>query len=282
MDKPIVLSWATIEPILTARKEGATAARVSLDLSLTESTVTLDDSGVHLPDCQFLPWAAIEEIAATDTACFLIENGQATKIQFYSEALHRFYSLYPTRRAPTMMLSGIPMHRIKSVDPWKDTELKLKAMGSVTGNVLDICTGLGYTAIASSRPATHVTTIELDPTVLEICRRNPWSKELFNNPKIEQMIGNGAHVVEDFPAESFGRIFHDPPTFKLAGDLYSGEFYRHLFRILKRGGRLFHYIGDLDSTTGRVVAKGVVKRLQDAGFQRISRRPEAFGITASK
>jgi predicted methyltransferase len=181
-----------------------------------------------------------------------------------------------------MMLSGIPMHRIKNVDPWKDTELKMKAMGSVTGTVLDVCTGLGYTAIAASRLANQVTTVELDPTVLDVCRRNPWSRELFDNPKIEQVIGNGADVVEQMADASFSRIFHDPPTFKLAGELYSGEFYRHLFRILKRGGRLFHYIGDLDSTTGRVVAKGVVKRLQDAGFQRVTRQPEAFGITASK
>ncbi len=88
--------------------------------------------------------------------------------------------------------------------------------------------------------------------------------------------------MKTFADESFSRIFHDPPTFKLAGELYSGEFYSHLFRILKRGGRLFHYIGDLESTTGRVVAKGAVRRLQDAGFQRITRRPEAFGIAANK
>jgi predicted methyltransferase len=278
----IVLSHVTVTPLKTARIEGATAARVSLDLSLSETAVTLDDEGAHLPDGQTLPWPAIDEIAATDNACFLVEDGQATKIQFYSEALHRFYSLYPTKRAPTMMLSGIPMHRIKTVDPWQDTELKMRAMGGVSGNVLDICTGLGYTAIAASRLATKVTTIELDPTVLEVCRRNPWSRELFDNPKIEQVIGNGADVVEGFTNESFSRIFHDPPTFKLAGELYSGEFYGQLFRILKRGGRLFHYIGDLDSTTGRVVAKGVVKRLQDAGFHRVTRRPEAFGIAASK
>lgn len=278
----VVLSHFTVEPLLAARKEGATAARVSLDLSLSETTVTLGEAGVLLPDNQTLPWSTVEEIASTDNASFLVENDAATRVQFYSETLHRFYSLYPTCRAPTMMLSGIPMHRIKNVDPWRDTELKMKAMGSVTGTVLDICTGLGYTAIAASRLATHVTTAELDPTVLEVCRRNPWSRDLFDNPKIEQVIGNGADVVEEMGDASFSRIFHDPPTFKLAGELYSGEFYRHLFRILKRGGRLFHYIGDLDSTTGRVVAKGVVRRLQDAGFQRVTRQPEAFGITASK
>ena len=116
--------------------------------------------------------------------------------------------------------------------------------------------------------------------MLQVARRNPWSQALFNNPKIQQIFGDSFEEVQKLPDESFGRIFHDPPTFKLAGDLYSAAFYRHLFRVLKRGGRLFHYIGDLDSTSGRVVAKGAVRRLQEAGFARVERRPEAFGLVA--
>ena len=68
----------------------------------------------------------------------------------------------------------------------------------------------------------------------------------------------------------------------MAGELYSGEFYRDLFRVLKRKGRLFHYIGDPDSRSGRNVTRGVVRRLQDAGFSRIVRKPGAFGLIAIK
>src|SRR5438105_851698 len=110
---PFVLSHFTVEPLIAARREGAISARISLDLGLTESVCTREPSGVRLPDGELLPWAAVEEIAATESACFAIEAGEARKVQFYSEELQRFYSLYPTRRAPTMMLSGIPMHRIK-------------------------------------------------------------------------------------------------------------------------------------------------------------------------
>ncbi len=70
--------------------------------------------------------------------------------------------------------------------------------------------------------------------------------------------------------------------FSLAGDLYSGEFYRDLYRLLKRRGRLFHYIGDLESRSGRNVVKGVVRRLGEAGFARIVRKPGAFGVVAYK
>ena len=83
-----------------------------------------------------------------------------------------------------------------------------------------------------------------------------------------------------FEDESFTCIIHDPPTFSLAGDLYSGEFYRQLHRRLRRKGRLFHYIGDLESRSGRNVARGVVRRLQEAGFARVVRRPRAFGVVA--
>jgi hypothetical protein len=70
--------------------------------------------------------------------------------------------------------------------------------------------------------------------------------------------------------------------FSLAGELYSGEFYRHLYRVLARKGRLFHYVGDPDSRSGRNVTRGVVRRLQEAGFGRVVRKPRAFGLVAYK
>jgi predicted methyltransferase len=128
--------------------------------------------------------------------------------------------------------------------------------------------------------AEEVITIELDPTVLEVARLNPWSQALFDNPRIEQIVGDSFEEIQVFEDESFSRIVHDPPMFSLAGDLYSGECYRHLFRILKPKGRMFHYIGDLGSRSGRNVARGVVRRLQEAGFRRIVRKPGAFGVVA--
>jgi uncharacterized protein len=278
----IVLSHYQTGDLLNARSLGRSQVEVSLDLNRSMSQVSLREDGVELPDGQVLPWSEVEEIDRTENVCFLIEGGKAHRIQFYSDALNRFYSLLPTERAPTMLLSGIPMHRIKNVDPHEDTLRKMKTVAPVTGSVLDICTGLGYTATEAARTATDVTTIELDPTVLEVCRRNPWSQALFDNPKIRQMVGDASELIETLPEAAYSRIFHDPPTFSIAGELYSGAFYRELYRVLKRGGRLFHYIGDLDSTSGRVVAKGVVKRLQEAGFSRVERRPEAFGLTAAK
>jgi len=282
MSEPIVLSHVQVKPVLQARQEGASRAFTSLDLGLTVREVGLEPDGLALPDGQRLAWEHLHAIADNELTCFVIENSEANKIHRFSERLNRFYSLMPTRRAPTLLVSGIPMHRVQGTDPHQDTLQKIRTVVPLKGRVLDTCTGLGYTAIEAARTAETVVTIELDAAVLEVARLNPWSRLLFENPRIEQTIGDSFDEIEGFEDGTFSRIVHDPPTFSLAGELYSGAFYRQALRVLKRGGCLFHYIGDLDSRSGRNVARGVVRRLQDAGFSRIVRRPEAFGVVAYK
>jgi len=280
--RPIVVSHFQMKPLLDARRSGATVASISLDLERSTTDVQFTPDGVLFSDGQRLPWATIEDIAANDTACFLVESNAATKIQAYSEALNRFYSLMPTAKAPTVLISGIPMHRIKDTDPITDTRWKIRAIAPIVGRVLDTATGLGYTAIEAAKTADQVVTIELDPTVQDVARLNPWSRELFDNPKIQRLYNDAFDEIEHFDEGAFARIIHDPPTFSLAGHLYSTDFYRQLYRVLKRGGRLFHYVGDPDSPSGRRTTGGVVRRLQEAGFTQISPYPHAYGVVARK
>jgi hypothetical protein len=188
----------------------------------------------------------------------------------------------PTENAPTMLVAGLPMHRIKGVDPYQDTRRKIKAASPVVGKVLDTATGLGYTAIQAARTADEVITVELDPTSLQVARLNPWSADLFDNPRITQIVADAWDAVEEMEDDTFSCIIHDPPTFSLAGDLYSTDFYAELYRVLRRKGRLFHYVGDPESKSGANVTRGVVRRLGEAGFTRVKRRPEAFGVLALK
>jgi hypothetical protein len=272
----------TVAPLLDARQTGKSSAITSLDLGLTRTEVSLGPEGVDLPDGQRLSWDSLEEIGQNESVCYLIEDGEAEKIQSFSGFLDRFYSLMPTQGAPTLLISGILMHRIKGIDPHRDTLTKVRTIMPLQGRVLDTCTGLGYTAIEAAKAAEEVVTIELDPTVLEVARLNPWSQSLFDNPRIQQIVGDSFEEIQALEDGAFSRILHDPPMFSLAGELYSGECYRHLFRILRPRGRMFHYIGNLDSRSGRNVARGVVRRLQEAGFRRIVRKPGAFGVVAYK
>jgi len=278
----IVVSAYALHPALEAHRAGLHNLAITPDLGITRCEVGLDPAGVHFPGGESLPWPGVEAVCASEGGCFLLEDGLAEKIQAFSADTDRVYSLYPTQAAPTMLLSGLPMHRIKGVDPHQDTLNKVKTIRPLVGRVLDTATGLGYTAIEAARTADHVTTIELDPAVLTIARRNPWSRELFDNPKITQVIGDSFEQVALFADNTFSRIIHDPPMFHLAGDLYSGEFYRQLWRILKNTGRLFHYIGDLESSSGQRVTRGVARRLQEAGFKNIAHRNDAFGLVAYK
>ena len=278
----VILSHFQAEKLLETRKAGSTTAVISTDLGLSTLSVELTEYGVNLKPDLTLGWEVVHSIAGSPSSCFVIQAGEAQPIQFFSEETGRVYSLYPTAGAPSMLVSGIPMHRIKDTDPHQDTLEKIRAVRPVVGQVLDTATGLGYTAIQVARTAGHVTTIELDPVVLNVCQLNPWSQELFNNSRITQLIGDSFDVVMEMESNRFTRVIHDPPAFSLAGDLYSGEFYRQLYRILKNTGRLFHYIGDLESSSGQRVTRGVARRLDEAGFKNITRRQDAFGLVASK
>lgn len=276
----IVLSHFQVAPLLAARRENRNTAQTSPDLGLTETTVSLDAEGVRYPGGERLRWEDAERMVRDENACFVLQESATAKIQTFSELTNRPYSLYPTRSAPTLLVAGFPMHRIKASDPYRDTLAKVKTLAPVSGQVLDTATGLGYTAIALAKRASHVITIELDPAAQEIARQNPWSRDLFDNPRIERRIGDAYEIVPTFPAASFDAVLHDPPTFSLAGELYSLDFYKELFRVLRRGGKLFHYIGDPESKFGANTTRGVIERLKAAGFKRVVKRPEAFGALA--
>lgn len=277
-----ILSRIQAKPLLDARKAGLTEAETSLDLNRSTVKVMLNDDGVALPDGVVLSWDDVRRVADKDDNCFAVEVGEVSAITRFSHAFNRSYTLRATAAAPTLLIAGFPMHRIKGITPDKDTEAKIAAAGPIPARVLDTATGLGYTAIGCARRGARVTTVELDPLVLTVGRYNPWSAELFDNPAIEQRTGSSFEVIKTFPDSSFDLVLHDPPTFALAGELYSEEFYRQVHRILRPGGRFFHYVGDLESRSGRVVSKGVVRRVLEVGFKRVVRRPEAFALITTK
>ncbi|HSA99554.1 MAG TPA: methyltransferase [Anaerolineales bacterium] len=278
----VVLSHLQATQILAARKNGQSVVKVSLDLNLTESEVSLQPEAVLFPAGESLDWKNLEEINGNEIACYCVADHAAKPIKGFSEFSGRVYGLMPTVSAPTMLISGIPMHRIKDTNPYQDTLNKIKAIAPIKGDVLDTTTGLGYTAIEAAKTARRVVTIEIDPTAQEIARLNPWSQALFGDPKITQIVGDAFDEIEKFEAESFSAILHDPPMFSLAGDLYSLAFYRQAFRVLKHNGKIFHYIGDPESKSGARVTAGVIRRLQEAGFRRVTRAPRAFGVVAYK
>jgi predicted methyltransferase len=282
LTQPIILSYVQAESVLKAKLQGKTSIEISPDLGLSMVKATLTSEGISFPNGERLDWQGLGKMSKSEVNCFILEGDTYRPIQVFSEYTNRVCSLMPTRGAPSMLIAGFVMHRIKDIDPMQDTLRKIGAISPIVGRVLDTATGLGYTAIEAAKTADEVVTIELDPGAQEIARLNPWSQALFHSPKIHQIMGDAYEVVQTFEDGSFARIIHDPPTFSLAGELYSGAFYQQLFRVLKRGGRLYHYIGDPNSKASGGVTKGALKRLQEAGFARVVRKPEAYGVVAYK
>ena len=254
---------------------------LSTDLGISIIAVRKAPTGWELPNGQVLPYEQIRRINADENSCFQWVDEKLLKVAIFSPYTERYYSLMPTPSAPTMLISGIPMHRIKETTPDKDTAQKIKSLGKPYGRVLDTATGLGYTAIRAAKTASQVITIEYDPAVLGICQANPWSEALFSSPNIQQLVGDSAILSDFFNDGYFDAIIHDPPTFTLAGQLYSQVLYRTFYRILKPAGRLFHYIGDPDSRYGSTIGRGIISRLQKAGF-RVTPKGLAFGVLAKK
>jgi len=278
----VVLSHFQAVPLIAVWKAGMSAVVSSADLGLTPATVELTDAGASFPGGTTVSWDHLREIASHENVCFRLVDNAPLPIRGYSDLTGRSFSLLPTKTAPALIVAGFPMHRVKNTDPLEAAREMIRSSAPMYGRVLDTATGLGYTAVEAARTAVAVVTVELDPVAGEIARLNPWSRELFDNPKIERLFGDSCQQIKAFADESFDRIIHDPPALCLAGDLYSGAFYKQLLRVLRSNGRVFHYVGDPGSQIGGRTTKGVMRRLKEAGFGRVLPKPKAFGVVACK
>ena len=258
-------------------------ARLNLDLRKTNRSwlITIEGEEFIFPDGTRVGRNVIERIARDENSVYFVRGGGVYKAAIASG--EGFYKLVPTV-PPTIEISGIRMHRTKGTNPLQDTLSKVNAVKPREGEtVLDTCMGLGYTAIEAAKRGAYVITIEKDPHVIELARINPWSRELFTGGKVQVIQGDAFEVVRKFKDRTFDAVIHDPPRFSLAGQLYSEEFYRELYRVLKPGGRLFHYVGNPGRRYRRKdMQKGVMERLRRAGFVNVKRVEEALGVVARK
>jgi len=253
------------DAVLEARSRGKNLVEISLDLGRSFQKAEITGRGVRIGGIE-IGWDLIELAAGRERDIYAIEEGGLSPLCIASE---HFYKLVLVKwmSPPTLEIDGIHMHRILDVTPDVDSEMKVELLGSLRcRRVLDICTGLGYTAIAAlRRGACSVTTIEKDVNVIELAKLNPWSWELASE-NVELIIGDAVELLEGYEGE-FDAAIHDPPRFPLAGELYSLEFYKRLARALRPGGRVVHYVGQPGVHRGMRIWKGVLERMRMAGFE---------------
>jgi hypothetical protein len=208
------------------------------------------------------------------------------KIVEYKLALfdNGFYKLRLWNGIPILEIDGLRMHLVKEFKtPLDYSKQVVKRLDLHSGNcVLDTCMGLGYTAIESLSYGAIVTTCEISRAVHTLAKWNPFSEKLFTSERIKVVEGSIAEKIKNMPDSSFDTIIHDPPRFSVAGELYSLEFYRQMHRVLKKGGRLFHYVGSVGKGRGRKIEEEVEKRLTEAGFKLIRYNKLVQGLFSKK
>jgi uncharacterized protein len=280
----ILLARPHADRILEAIRAGATAADASLDLGRTRATLALEPGVIRFPDGQTLTPGQLEEAIRHPESVFALLEDALEKVSWFSAEMNKVYTLRATEGWPALEISGVLMHRIKDTDPRADAESKIATIAPIRGRVLETCCGLGYSAIHAARTADHVTVFEIDPEVLRMARLNPWSAPLFDpDSRIEVHNDDIAQAIRDLPDRAFDAILHDPPTLAHAGELYGDAFYHELHRVLRPGGRLFHYTGDPGSRHRRQDLPGrVAQRLANTGFSQVHREPAALGVSARK
>lgn len=276
---PLLLSSWEIEAILKGERI------ISFDLGVTydEYTIVQKGSVICVGDMFCMPLPVLKRAARRRGRVYeLVQEGNKFFLHHVAIRDKHFYQLVqPERGKPTTLeIDGIHMHRIKGMDPYTDAKLKVEALGVRKGDaVWDTCGGLGYTTIFLLRSGAQVLTTEKDPNVLKLARINPWSREMW---RADVRNADAFFFVKKLPENSFDRVLHDPPRFALAGELYSLEFYRQIFRVLKPGGVLYHYAGSPGRKRGKDIQRGVIKRLFQAGFRYIRRERKTEGVIAIK
>jgi predicted methyltransferase len=250
---------------------------VSLDLGISLTKAVVKSGEVLLPDNTRIPFDDLRTMAGRADSVYFLREG---RIYVVAISDRHYYKLVPTGGAPTIEIDGVRMHRTTGTTPERDAMEKIDLLNIDGGMVLDTCTGLGYTASESFKQgAEGVFTVEKDPNVLRIAYMNPWSENLFSSNRIYKTVGDVHNLIDIFPANFFDYIIHDPPTFSHAGHLYGRAFYNKLYRVIKPGGRLFHYTGEPGSKfRGTDLKRGVLRRLRESGFRKMEFHESVMGF----
>lgn len=260
------------DALLAARAQGMASLQCSLDLERTRASVAIDAREWRWQAAAF-PYLE----SCRDRTIYHWDGGSFLPLSRYGTALIK---LVPTEWGPpTFEIDGIKMLPTSRVSPWEDTRRKVSLIEPRGKVILDCCAGLGYFAAwCLESGAARVLSFEKNPDVLWLRSFNPWSP-----PPGDRLAVELADVVERIAGlrdDSFDAVLHDPPRFGTAGELYALEFYRQLARVLRRGGRLFHYTGTPNRLArGRDLPREVMQRLKGAGF---AAEPVGDGVLARK
>lgn len=260
-----LLTRPDAEALHAARAAGQPAWSGSLDLGRSQGQAHLRDEAWEWRGQRY-PYPA----ALKDRTVYYWDGEDFAAVSRFAGSLIK---LVPTAwGAPTFEIDGIKMLPTSKTSPLDDARTKVALIQPRGKAVLDTCGGLGYfAACCLDAGAARIESFEKNASVLWLRTLNPWSPDPDapeHAGRLRLNHGDVSRAIASMPDAEFDALLHDPPRFGIAGELYSQTFYDHLARVLRRGGRLFHYTGSPNKlTTGRDVPREVAKRLEKSGFK---------------
>jgi len=259
-----LLTRSLAEALLDAR-DRATTWTGSLNLGRSIDDVALEQDAWQWRDQRY-PYPH----KLKDRTIHYWDGDEFAPISRFSGSLIK---LVPTEwGAPTFEIDGIKMLPTSKESPVDDARRKVALIEPRGKVVLDTCGGLGYfAACCLEAGVARIQSFEKNADVLWLRTLNPWSPDP-DAPAAEGRLqlthADVSLAIAQIATASVDALLHDPPRFGIAGELYSQAFYDQLARVLRKGGRLFHYTGTPNKlTSGRDVPREVAKRLEKAGFR---------------
>jgi predicted methyltransferase len=259
-----LLTRPLAEALLAARDAGRDTWAGSLDLGRSTGQVRLEADAWRWLDQRY-PYSG----KLKDRTIYHWDGDEFAPVSRYSGSLIK---LVPTEwGAPTFEIDGIKMLPTSKESPVDDARRKVALVEPRGKVVLDTCGGLGYfAACCLEAGVTRMQSFEKNADVLWLRTINPWSPDP-DSPaaggRLQLTHADVSQAVTQIADASVDALLHDPPRFGIAGELYSQVFYDQLARVLRRGGRMFHYTGSPNRlTSGRDVPREVAKRLEKSGF----------------
>lgn len=251
--------------LLAARAAGAREWTGSLDLGLSIGSALLEADAWQWRGQRY-PYPP----PLKDRTIYHWDGGAFAPVSRYAGALIK---LVPTEwGAPTFEIDGIKMLPSARESPFEDARRKVALVEPRGKLVLDTCGGLGYFAACCLQAGVaRIHSFEKNADVLWLRTLNPWSPDpeaATSGSRLQLTHADVTRAITQLADASVDALLHDPPRFGIAGELYAQAFYEQLARVLRRGGRLFHYTGSPNKlTSGRDVPREVAKRLEQAGFK---------------
>ena len=261
-----VLTLPVLETLLAARKKGLAHVEASFDLGRSASAAAIAADQWQW-NGQCFPYPA----KLKDRTIYVWDGESFEPVSRFGQ--FGLIKLVPTPwGVPTFEIDGIKMLPSARVSPFEDARTKVALVQPQGKVILDTCGGMGYfAACALEAGAARILSFEKNPDVLWLRTCNPWSPDPdapANGGRLQLTHGDVSQAITTLADASVDAILHDPPRFGIAGELYSQVFYDQLARVLRKGGKVFHYTGAPNKlTSGRDVPREVAKRLEKAGFK---------------